>query len=259
MFVFLSLFLAAVLGFVPGEAGAAWNRSLQDIRSTMDAGGPAAALEAFLELPYRNDGAVEGNGVYTLFADPARRFESPGLNCSGFVLAACRIVLRTETTVEQAKRDRLGDSGPGSPHGEDWDFGWDVIMNVSEGFSRRFLIPGNKTIVPEQSTGFKPLGYDIQEQGIWRELPDRLLPGRLYLVSLSMKGRLKGYGLQHYHVGLIHVAPGGEAWFYQTTGKGGGVNRRDLKSAEGQASFVKAFGGTGDRRKKMLVLEVDMP
>ena len=74
-----------------------------------------------------------------------------------------------------------------------------------------------------------------------------------------MEGRRKGYGLQHYHVGLIHVDSAGKAWFYQTTGKGAVANRRDLKSPEGQESFKKAFANSGNKRKMMLVLAVVLP
>ena len=181
---------------------------------------PEQTLAAFLGIPYRFDGAVDELGRYSTFADPSRVYPTPGLNCSGLVLAASRFLLGKNITLAQAVRDRLGDSGPGSPNGEDWDFGWDLIMNISEGFSRSLLLPGGKSQDPATATGFSPRGYDIQQPATWRELPGRLEPGYLYLVSLNVDGRRKGYGLQHYHVGLIHVDGAGRAWFYQTTGKG---------------------------------------
>ncbi len=220
---------------------------------------PDQMLAAFLDIPYRFDGAVDEFGRYSMFAEPSRVFPSPGLNCSGLVLSASRFLLGKNITLAQAVRDRLGDSGPGSPNGEDWDFGWDLIMNISDGFSRTLLLPGGKTMDPARATGFSPRGYDIQEPATWRELPGRLAPGHLYLVSLTSEGRRKGYGLQHYHVGLIHVDSAGKGWFYQTTGKGAVSNRRDLKSPDGQASFRKAFANTGNARKMMLVLDVRLP
>ena len=220
---------------------------------------PEQVLNAFLGIPYRFDGAVDEFGRYSEFADPSRAYPTPGLNCSGLVLAASRFLLGKNITLAQAVRDRLGDSGPGSPNGEDWDFGWDLIMNISEGFSRSLLLPGGKSQDPATATGFSPRGYDIQQPATWRELPGRLEPGYLYLVSLNVDGRRKGYGLQHYHVGLIHVDGAGRAWFYQTTGKGAVSNRRDLKSPEGQDSFKKAFANSGDKRKMMLVLAVALP
>ena len=220
---------------------------------------PETILTAFLGIPYRFDGAVDEFGRYSTFADPALVYPTPGLNCSGLVLAASRFLLKKNITLAQAKRDRLGDSGPDSPHGEDWDFGWDLILNISEGFSRSLLLPGGKSQDPATATGFAPRGYDIQQPSTWRELPARLQPGYLYLVSLNVEGRRKGYGLQHYHVGLIHVDSAGRAWFYQTTGKGAVSNRRDLKSPAGQESFKKAFANSGNKRKMMLVLAVALP
>ena len=216
-------------------------------------------LAAFLDMPYRNDGAINEFGEFTLFAKPETRFTSAGLNCSGLVLGASRFLLAKNITIAEAKRDRLQDSGPDSQFGEDWDFGWDLIMNISDGFQRRLLLPGNKSMDPAKSTGLSPRGYDIQSEETWRELPGRLRPGYLYLFSLSMEGRRKGYGLIHYHVGLTHVDKAGQAWFYQTTGKGEKANRRDLKTAKGQASFKRSFANTGKNRKMMLVVEVKLP
>lgn len=220
---------------------------------------PQAVPEAFLGLPYRVDGAINELGEYTLFAERSRRFSTPGLNCSGLVLGASRFLLGRNITLDEAVRDRNGDSGPGAPDGEDWDFGWDLILNLSEGFSRRFLLPGGAVAGPAGSSGFTYRGYDFHDEKTWRELPSRFLPGHLYLLSLNVEGHVKGYGLQHYHVGLVHVADTGEAWFYQTTGKGGKVNRRNLNSKQGQDSFRRSFANTGKTRKMVLVLEVDLP
>lgn len=221
--------------------------------------GPGDVCAAFLGLPYRTDGAVDETGAYTTFADRSLRFSTPGLNCSGLVLGMSRFLIGRNITLDQAVRDRHGDSGPGAPGGEDWDFGWDLIMNISEGLPRRWLLPGMAEADTRGSTGSTHPGYTIQSGATWRELPGRFQPGRLYLISLTDYGRLKGYGLQHYHVGLVHVAASGEAWFYQTTGKGGGANRRDLNSAKGVESFRRSFADNGKTQKTVLVLEVDLP
>lgn len=220
---------------------------------------PAAILEAMLGIPYRDDGALNDQGEFTQFARQDRRFDTPGLNCSGFVSAASRYLLQRNFTLDEVKRDRLGDSGPGSPYGEDWDFGWDLIMNISENFSRSLLLPGGKVADPAAGNGFAPRGYDIQDPATWNELPGRLLPGYLYLVSFNVHSRRKGYDLQHYHVGLIHVNAKGQALFYHNTGKGAVVNRRDLKSPSGQASFRKAYTNVGDKRKMIVIIAVKMP
>jgi len=221
-----------------------------------------AVAASFLGLPYRADGALTAAGEYTLFADQTRRFGTPGLNCSGLTLELARRLLGSGITLDDAIRDRLGDSGPGSPHGEDWDFGWDLIMNISEGFPRRFLLPGGEIFDLAGAAGidgFSPRGYDIHAEGTRTELPARFVKGRLYLFSINVERNRKGYGLQHYHVGAVHVAEDGRAWLYQTTSQGGKVNRRDLRSDQGWDSFAKAFANTGRHRKMMLVLEVDLP
>ena len=161
---------------------------------------PGKVLEAFLGLPYREDGAISESGEYTLFSDRGRRFLSPGLNCSGLVLAASRFLLGKNITLHDAMRDRFSDSGPGASGGEDWDFGWDLILNISENFSRRFLLPGGIVADTATSTGLSPRGYDIQKDATWKELPERLKPGHFYLISLNVVGRRAGYRLQHYHV-----------------------------------------------------------
>ncbi|MDR0339697.1 MAG: hypothetical protein LBH65_05400 [Desulfovibrio sp.] len=232
------------------------------LESLSSATTPEAVAEAFLGIPYRKDGAVDETGRYTLFADRSKRFSSPGLNCSGLTLEASRFLLKKNTTLAEAVRDRLGDSGPGAPDGEDWDFGWDLILNISEGLERVFLMPGGLWLHPDTASGISgrdPRGWDIHKDATWKELPGRLKPGYLYLISLSAAGHRKGYGLQHYHVGFLHVAASGEAWFHQTTSKGKVSNRRDLKSASGRDSFKRAFANTGKNRKTMLVLEIPLP
>lgn len=216
-------------------------------------------LTTFLGIPYRNDGAIDEHGRYTLFAQPDKTFATPGLNCSGLVLEASRFLLGKNFTLAEVKRDRLGDSGPGSPHGEDWDFGWDIIMNISEGLQRSLLLPGGKNQDPATATGFAPRGFDMHSDATWSELPGRLRRGCLYLVSINVEGRRKGYGLQHYHVGLILVDRAGKAWFYQTTGSGKTANRRDVTSESGRASLKRAFANKGNQKRMMLVLEVALP
>lgn len=219
---------------------------------------PESIAKSFIGIPYRIDGVIDENGHYTTFADRSLVFSSPGLNCSGLMLGISRFLLGRNITLDEAVRDRLGDSGPSAPGGEDWDFGWDIIMNVSEGLPRRWLLPGRATASAVGGTGATHKGYPIKSEATWQELPGRFSPGHLYLISFTDYGRLKGYGLQHYHVGLVHVAKTGEAWFYQTTGKGGRANRHNLKNAKDIAWFKRAFADRGKVEKTILVLEVDI-
>lgn len=256
---FLPLLCLALCPFLPLSASGAANALPAPAGITVAAPLPQAVPEAFLGIPYRVDGAIDENGGYTTFADRSRRFATPGLNCSGLVLGISRFLLGRNITLDEAVRDRLGDSGPGAPGGEDWDFGWDLVMNISEGLPRRWLTPGMGTAAAESCSGSTCAGYLVRDDATWRELPGRFRPGRLYLLSLTDYGRRRGYGLQHYHVGLVHVASEGQAWFYQTTGKGARANRRDLKSAGGVDSFRRSFSDNGKTGKSVLVLEVDLP
>ncbi|MDL2316217.1 hypothetical protein LJC59_03965 [Desulfovibrio sp. OttesenSCG-928-A18] len=215
-------------------------------------------LAAMLGIPYRIDGAVNEQGQFTLFADQKQRFSSPGLNCSGFVLEASRLLLGHNFSLDAVMRDRLGDSGPGAPDGQDWDFGWDLIMNISEPFARNMLLPGHASMDPAASTGFGPRGFDTNDPATWEELPGRLRPGFLYLASFSAESRRKGYTLQHYHVGLIHVDARGRAWYYHTTGKNSKSNRQDLNSPQGRAAFQKAFSPSKGKRKYMCIIELPL-
>ncbi|MCC8193397.1 MAG: hypothetical protein LIP28_01955, partial [Deltaproteobacteria bacterium] len=61
--------------------------------------------------------------------------------CSGLVLAASRIMLEKNIAVADAVRDREGDSGPGAKDGHDWDFGFDLMMKIREGWQRCVLLP----------------------------------------------------------------------------------------------------------------------
>jgi hypothetical protein len=245
------LFLSSpvLAGNPPPPAG------LDALRGSGDA---QAAAGAFLGIPYRRDGTVDENGFFTLFASPARRFSSPGLNCSGLVLGISRFLLHKNLTLGEAARDRLGDSGSGAKLGEDWDFGWDLILNISEGEARALLLPGGLRADPAAGSGLSPRGIDIHGKGELEELCARLRPGFFYLVSLSVEGRGAVRGLSHYHVGLILPDAGGRAWLYQTTGRGKTSGRRDLCGDAGRGAFRRSFANTG-KRKMMLVLEVALP
>ncbi len=217
---------------------------------------PQAILEAMQGIPYRADGAVNERGEFTLFADQKARFDDPGTNCSGFVVAACRFILKKNFTVDEVKKDRLGDSGPDARLGQDWDFGWDLILNISEGLTRTAILPGGLTADPAAGSGLNPRGFEIRAPATWEEIPRRLKPGRLYLISFSVDTARKGYKLLHYHVGLIYVTAKGRAWFYHNTGQAGRSNRRDLSTKTGRESFKKAFADNKKSSKMMFIIEI---
>jgi cell wall-associated NlpC family hydrolase len=219
---------------------------------------PGALLHAFVGIPYRNDGVVNDAGRYATFQEPAKSLSTPGLNCSGFVLEASRRLLGAHIPLVDAVRDRLGDSGSGSPLGKDWDFGWDLVLNISEGHARALLLPNGKQADPGPLSG-SIQGFDLHSPKTWKELPGRLRPGFLYLFSFNKPSNRKGYTRQHYHVGLVWTSPQGNIWYYHSTPASRGVIRRDLATNEGRASFLRSFANTGAIRKMFAIIEVQLP
>ena len=224
---------------------------------------PEERLRPVLGIPYRDDGVQDLQGNYTLFARPEARFASSGLNCSGFVLAAARILLDSRLSPAEAGRDRLGDSGEDAVRGKDWDFGWDVILNISEGHPRRMLLPrdgtGAETMDPAESTGAGPLGYPLTAPETWAELQDRVLPGHLYLLSFNKPAIQKPYDLLHYHVGILLRGSSGELLLCQTTSQSGVSSCRNMADPGVARTFRKHFADRRGLPKRMVVLEAPLP
>lgn len=269
--VFVVLLAALVLFTAPAMAEKPWPKKngvpLPKSGGDMDAkmhafakaGTPEKILGFFLDEPYVEDGCIDENGWYTYFADGKALQKAHGLNCSGFVLGASRILLKKNMTVAEAKKDRAGDSGPSSAMGEDWDFGWDLIMNISEGHTRTMLLPGGKTADPAQMSGKDSTGFDLHDEATWKELPARIKEGRLYLVSFNKPVKTPGYTMQHYHVALFFRTSAENWYIYNTTRQSKKVYRRDLGSQKGLDAFLKAFANTGKVRKSMCIIEVVLP
>ncbi len=217
-------------------------------------------LAPILGLAYRADGAVNDSGAYATFAAPDVTFASPGFNCSGFVLQAMRGLSGKAISLEQAKRDRLGDSGPGAELGEDWDFGVDLILNVSEGTRRRWLMPDGRVLAVEDMPGRSEMagfrGYDLHAPGSLEEICSRLAPGAVCLVDFSRDVKRAGYKLEHYHVGLLYRDAKGTVWLYHATPGRGMSYRQEISTPAGRQAFLKAYANTGNVRKRLLVLEL---
>lgn len=206
------------------------------------------ALRDLMGIPYVNDEVLDESGRWTFFAKPETVADSPGLNCSGFVYAAAQRLLHKKLTVAEAKRDRLGDSGPGSKLGEDWDFGWDLLMNLSEGLERRILLP----------EGPKPAGLDVAstEKGFvaddaaaWKKVLPQVKAGRLYLASII---RHKHGRLEHGHVAFLVRDEAGRVWLYQTLPHGKS-HRLNLTSEGG----LRRLGGMFGKGVRLFLLEVE--
>lgn len=218
--------------------------------------GCCAGLDGYLGLPYRDDGALDERGRYTLFADPTRTFDTPGLNCSGFVTAASRDLLSRPVTLETAKRDRQGNSGKGAPLGEDWDFGFDLILNLTDGLPRRAVLPGGRAVDPRTATGETARGFPIADRAAWADVLAQMQPGRVYFASISRPVKKPGYKLLHYHVAVIVPDASGRAWCYHATPKSG-VHRMDLRAPEGLALFQGEFRDKAPNEKHILIIEAE--
>lgn len=213
-----------------------------------------AKADQLLNIAYRPDGVRDENGRWTLFERPEQSFATPGLNCSGLNYSLMRLIAPVTIGIRQAARDRSGDSGPGSAMGQDWDFGFDLILNLSDGLARRWLTPEAKAVTGQEN-GQLMLGFPVGDAAAWKKALDAVGPNDACLVSFSQTGRRKGYTLQHYHVGVILPDARGGRWLYQSTPKSG-VTKTNLADPSGLARFLGSFSGK-DRR--VLLLGVTLP
>jgi len=207
----------------------------------------------FLGIPYRADGVINDDGHYATFKSPDKPLPTPGLNCSGFVLVVSRLILNKSISLSQAVRDRENDSGPGSPFGHDWDFGFDLIMNCSDGARRTVLFPKGDT-TPEKLTGFTAPAWDPHADSFATDFLPHVREGHVYLVSFSRHRTSAGLARSHYHVGLFLRAKE-RVWFYSTTHESGRVIRMDLASAAGLAQFRWSFRNTKNSFKRLTIVE----
>lgn len=197
--------------------------------------GSMAQVQDLLGVPYVVDGALDRDGRWTWFSRPGEVQLRPGLNCSGFVVAAARRLLGWSGTLAEAGQDRLGDSGPGAPLGRDWDFGFDLVLNLTEGRSRRVLLPGGVAEVAGDGRTLR--GFDLHDRSAWEAILPLLRPERPVLASLS---RVRAGRIEHHHVALL-LAEEGHVWFCHTL-PGGRSHRLDLRSATGFSRLQRMFG-----------------
>jgi hypothetical protein len=177
------------------------------------------------------------------------------LNCSGFILAASRLLFRENIPLAVATRDRLGDSGAGATLGQDWDFGWDLILNISENLERTLLLPGGAVADPAVGNGLAPLGFDLHSPETWQELSSRIRPNHLYYVSFSRPTKQNGYSLLHYHVGIL-IRTSEKDWYLYHSIKKSGVVRENLGNEQSRARFLNSNANIGNARKCIFVIEV---
>lgn len=215
---------------------------------------PAAVLQTLLGIPYREDGVRNDHQQYATFNAPDTVCASPGLNCSGLALEASRRVLERNIPVKEAARDRLGDSGPDSPSGRDWDFGFDLIMNIAEGTRHEILLPEGAAM-PEELTGKTVPAFSPHAPAFADDLLPRITEDRLYLVSFSKHKTPDAPAHLHYHTGIL-VREGAAVWYYGATHGSRRVIRLNLASPEGLAAFRRGFRNTGASHKRLTVIEI---
>ncbi|MEW6263860.1 MAG: hypothetical protein AB1641_12365 [Thermodesulfobacteriota bacterium] len=255
------LALAAWLVLCPSGQEAGWAWSGPPVPEYLAGKGlkpdaaPIEIADAFLGAPYREDGTLDENGRFTLFEHPDRVFPTPGLNCSGLVLAISRFLLGRNFTLAESQRDRLGDSGPDSPLGRNWDYGWDLILNLTDHASRRVIMPDGHDRTLESATALTMRGFDLQDGSAWPAVLRRIKPENTYLATFSRpSGRVKA-GIVHHHVAVLLADGRDGVWMYQTTHTSTRVIRFNLNSAPGLALFRESFRPIGGGRIMLLIIE----
>ena len=234
-YIILSIFFA--------DVSVASSDNLNDIASS------------YLKIPYREDGVLDTRGRYVTFRDQKRIYATPGLNCSGLLVDFSRRTLKKDITIAKAKYDRLGDSGPYAKKGEDWDFGRDLILNVSDGLPKHLVGPKDDIA----GDGLPRRGFNLHDKDLWPEVLSQLRSGYVYFASISKPwSKVKPYKLIHYHVGIIIKQSDKLIWFYHTT-KLSHTHRYNLAYDKGMEQFHYQFARSKYGDKYILLVGVEPP
>ena len=213
--------------------------------------------DSYLNIPYRDDGAINLKGEWVRFASPQVDIASPGLNCSGFIVDFARSVFQRKISLLEASHDRLSDSGVGARLGQDWDFGRDLILNITQGREPLVVMPRGVK-VKNWFDGLPLRGFNLHDEALVKDVLGQLESKMMYFVSISKPWRKKkGYRLIHYHVGVILVSDEG-AFFYHTT-RLSKTHKYNLRSKAGLAQFAYQFRPSQYGDKHMLVIGVKDP
>jgi hypothetical protein len=218
---------------------------------------PVDILNYFETIPYRDDAAVSSEGDFTFFAEPGVFLKKPGLNCSGFTVSASRYYFNRNFNLTDTTIDRLADSGPDSPYGEDWDFGYDLILNITEGLPRKVVLPYGQNAVIEDGNGMTLRGFKLSDRTAWADVVKQMTPGHVYLFSMSKNINYKKYRVLHYHVGLILPDGKGHVWLCHAT-RNSGVNKVDISNPENLEPIIKANPDSGLGPREILIIEAPL-
>jgi hypothetical protein len=219
---------------------------------------PVDIADTHVGIPYRDDGTLDEQGHFTVFSDPESSFDTPGLNCSGLVLSISRFLFNKNWGLDEATKDRLGDSGENSPMGKDWDFGWDLVLNLTEGRGQRIVMPDGANYSVDNNNGMTLRGFDLHDQNAWSKVLPQMKPGHVYPASISKPGTARGYKIMHYHVVLMIPDAKGDVWLYHATHRSQ-CHKININSQQGMAKFMAQFRGARGDTKKILVVEAELP
>ncbi|MCA1959217.1 MAG: hypothetical protein LDL33_00365 [Desulfomonile sp.] len=219
---------------------------------------PAAIADTHLGIPYRDDGTLDEKGNFTTFSRPDVILPTPGLNCSGLVLSVSRFLFGRNFTLAEAVRDRQGNSGPGARLGQDWDFGLDLVLNITEGAHRKVIMPDGKDYPLDNADGMTLRGFDFDDGSAWQQVLERMKPGRVYLGTISKPTRRPGYKLMHYHVVLMIPEDNDKVWLYHATRRSS-VHKMNLKTRQGMSRLMAQFRNQRGEEKRILIVEAVLP
>jgi hypothetical protein len=214
---------------------------------------PCARLRPLLGVLYGEDAVTDAAGRTVTFARPDRPLAAPALNCSGFVVEAARRILAFRGGPDAAARDRRGDSGADAASGRDWDFGYDLALNVSEGRARSWIGAEGQRNLDAPARTLE--GWRVQDRGAWDRALAALPAGHAALATFQ-----RGPGPSRrrwHHLGLVLRDAAGRAWLYQTLPRGRG-HRLDLSGSAGFTRLCTMFG-PGERVVLLAVEPVTAP
>jgi hypothetical protein len=219
---------------------------------------PIDVANTHLGIPYRDDGALDDRGYFTTFDRPDRLFDSPGLNCSGLVVSVSRFLFNKNWSLQDVTKDPQGNSGSGSDLGKDWDFGLDLILNLTEGRPRKILSPDGTEMPLDKLDGLNMRGFDLHDATAWRKVLAQMRPGHIYLGSISKPTRKNGYKVLHYHVALMLPDEKGGVWLYHATRRSN-VHRMNVNTPRGLNRLMSQFRSNRSGPKNILIVESELP
>lgn len=211
-------------------------------------------LDKLVGIKYRKDGVTNLNGDYTTFENQVQKFDTPGLNCSGFVVTATRFILNSSKTVDQYRYDLNENSGVGSVYGQDWDFGRDLIMNIS-GKPYESILPKSESSQPDIQSAAERYGFNLHSVDNWDDVLGQIKPNKLYLLAFSRDTTIPGYKYLYYHVGILLMAPDGGIWLYHST-PDFGVHKIQMNTDSGMKMFQGEYKQKEDQVKRIMILSV---